>query len=136
MANLVAAVADRLEERLGTARTIYQYAVPADPVPRYLVVRANTGETQDDNLGSRVDGRVSAVWVTSVSRSTSARTAGAEALWGATKAVDALTVDWRPEVGAESWQPEHAASQPIQRDDDLPDFVMYAVDLFLIKYVP
>lgn len=129
-------VADRLEDQLGTNRTVYRGGVPDDPDYPYLVVRSNVGETTSDNLGFGADRRTTAVWVTSVSKRDDAIEAAREASSGSAQAVDAL-VDYRFSVGQATWLTEHVPSQPPQRDDDLkPDVVFFQVDQFLIPYQP
>jgi hypothetical protein len=76
------------------------------------------------------------VWVTSVSRNTSPHQAADEAMWGLEKAHAALT-GWRPTIGSGgAWKPETLTSLPIERDESLPDTVMYAVTTYGFTYQP
>lgn len=135
MADVVEAVAARIESVLGSARVVYRHAVPDSPAARYVVVRGSVGETSSQNFSDLADQRTPIVWVTSSSHSDAAETAAREVAWAQSRVVDALT-DWRPALGRATWKAQHLISQPTQRDDSLPDHVVFAVDQYLIQYQP
>lgn len=130
----VADVAARLAGQVPTL-TVYAHGVPwardvPAPVDRYAIVRSNGGVRTSDDLAGTQSVHVTSVWVTVVAQgSTSAGASevevGARCLWAVQRCQSAL-VGWRPSAG---WRPQHVASQPLTRDDDLPDrTVVYAVD--------
>jgi hypothetical protein len=128
---LVDDVASRLRTQV-PSRTVYEHAVPASPASRYLLV-ASSETRLADTLGDIARMRDSVIWVTSVSRNPDAVQAADEAAWGSEKAADAL-MGWRTSTGDIAWKPVHLSGQPVQRDDALPDVVMFAVDRYGITY--
>lgn len=111
---------------------MYAFAVPDSPAARYLFV--NGADTVGvDNFGDVARLRDGVVWVTSVSRNASAPAAADEAAWGSEKAQAAL-LNWRPTTGDIAWRPVHLDGQPVQRDNDLPDTVMFVVDRYGITH--
>jgi hypothetical protein len=130
---LVAAVGTRLETMTG--RTVYRHAVPKSPVDRYLFVYSGAGLAQSDNFPSVDVLRDNTVYVTSTSIGEQ-QAAADEATWDAEHAQSAL-INWRPTIGAASWRPTHLSSQPVRRDDSLPDVTaMFAVDAYQFIYQP
>lgn len=128
---LVEEVAARLRELI-PSRTVYTFAVPDSPAPRYLFVNGSDTLTAD-TLGDVARVRDGVIWVTSTSRNGDPEAAADEATWGQEKAQGAL-MGWRPTTGDIAWKPEHLGGQPVQRDNDLPDTVMFAVDRYGITY--
>lgn len=121
---------------VGVARTVYRHGVPDGTLPSaYLLVTASVGETSSTNLAGLADRRTPSVDVKSVSRDPDRQNACREALWGARKAVDALT-DFRPAVGRVAWLMDHLASYAPAADDSLPDVVMQAVERYTLAYQP
>lgn len=128
---LVDDVASRLTA-LVPSRTVYKHAVPSSPAQRYLLVVAADTRTAD-TLGDVPRMRDSTLWVTSVSRNGDAKVAADEAIWGSEKAADAL-MGWRTTTGDAAWKPEHLGGQPVQRDPDLAETVMFCVDRYGFTY--
>lgn len=120
MSVVVDLAAARLEAVV-PARTVYKHAVPKAPDPFYLWVYSNGPVFESVDLADSRTLRQVTLWVTSTARAGDARAAAEAAVWGAEKAQDALR-GWRPAAG--HWKPVPLSSQPVQRDEDLPDAVV------------
>ena len=134
---MVPLVAERLRSALGSARTVFEYAVPAGPLPeRYLLVTDTPGVDDGERACGVVDARTPVLFVTSVARDDShpAR-ASREAGWGGRKVVDALA-SWRPVTGRPTNLCRVAATSPIRQDDSLPGFVAMQTIQATVTYQP
>jgi hypothetical protein len=122
MSTVVDLAAARLEVSV-PARTVYKHAVPkgTPEVPladKYLWVYSNAPVFESVDLADSQTLRQVTLWVTSAARAGDMQSAAEAAVWGAEKAQEALR-GWRPAAG--HWKPVPLSSQPVQRDDDLPD---------------
>lgn len=117
MSVVVDLAAARLEATV-PARTVYKHAVPASPDAYYLWVYSNGPVFESVDLADSQTLRQVTLWVSSTARAGDMQSAAEAAAWGAEKAQEALRA-WRPAAG--HWKPVPLSSQPVQRDDDLPD---------------
>lgn len=135
MRALVDDVAARLTTALGGAWHGYKHSVPESPVYPYFWVYSNTGTADGDDFAESRAQRDVTVWVVCTAAGPTGVTDGGpqaaqQAAWGAEKAQAAI-IGHRPALGVAAWKPVHLASQPPQRDDDLPErVVVYVVDQY------
>lgn len=125
MRQVVEDAATLVASAVGSAWTVYKYAVPEAPTYPYVWLYSNTGQAASVDLANTPTMRDVTLWVVATADG-DPQQAAQQAAWGAEKAQAAL-VGSRPY----GWRPEHLSTQPPSRNDTLPDrTVFFAVDMY------